>query len=72
MNRRGAQMAEAAKAFAIVANLFGAVLVFGGVGYALDWKLGSGFRYTIIGLGVGLLVGFFMFIREALKLKKRS
>ena len=62
------KMAEAAKAFAIVLNLFASIILFGGIGYALDRWQGTGYRYTLIGLGVGLVIGFVSFIRAALKL----
>jgi len=61
-------MAEAAKAFAIVTNLFAAIIVFGGIGYAIDWWQGTGYAFTLVGLAIGLVVGFVSFIRAALKL----
>lgn len=72
MKRGPNTTAEAAKAFTIVVNFFASVLGVGAAGYALDRWQGTGYRFTLIGVGVGLIIGFYTFFRAALKLSTDS
>ena len=72
MKLGGNTTAEAAKAFSIVVNFFASVLGVGAAGYALDRWQGTGYRFTLIGVGVGLIIGFYTFFRAAMKLNADS
>lgn len=65
------QMRDAARAFAIAMDFFGTVLVLTAVGYGLDWWRKTSPTFTLIGLGLGLLLGFYRFVKEALKMGKK-
>jgi F0F1-type ATP synthase assembly protein I len=44
-----------------------AVLVLGGAGYAIDrWAMGGGVAFTIAGVCLGLVVGTYRFIKDAM------
>jgi F0F1-type ATP synthase assembly protein I len=61
-------MADAAKAFGIVLEFLASVALLTGLGYGADWWQGTSPRYTLVGLILGLVVGFYRFVREGLRL----
>ena len=65
-------MADAAKAFGIVMEFLASVVLLAGLGYGADWWQGTSPRYTLIGLVLGLVVGFYRFVREGLRISRRS
>jgi F0F1-type ATP synthase assembly protein I len=40
-------------------TLIGAILLFGAIGYALDWWLQTGHKFLLGGLLLGIIVGFY-------------
>jgi len=46
-------------------TLIGAIIVLGGIGYALDLWRGSGHWFVLAGLLIGLIVGFYELAKTA-------
>lgn len=40
-------------------TLIGAIILFGGIGYAIDWWRGTSHGFLLGGLALGLIVGFY-------------
>jgi len=50
----------------------GAALVLGGLGYYIDYRAGTEPWGAVIGLTVGVVGGFYRFIRQALRANQRA
>ena len=48
-------------------TLIGAILLLGGIGYALDVWRGSGHWFLLVGLLLGIIVGFYELARAVFK-----
>lgn len=66
------ELASQAQAWAVALNIVYGTLGFGAMGFAIDHFAGTGPLWLLIMLGVGLVVGTYRFIREALALNKAS
>ena len=64
--------ADQAKAWVVALNVVYGTIGFGLMGFAADYFAGTSPRWLLIGAGVGLFVGTYRFIREALELNKSS
>ena len=65
--------ARQAKAWGIALDPVYGLIGLGAMGYAIDhFIVGSGLTWTIVLALVGLVVGFYRFIREALDLNKQQ
>ena len=69
---RKTDYANQAKAWVVALNVVYGTIGFAIMGFALDYFLGTSPRWLLIGAGVGLFVGTYRFIREALELNKSS
>ncbi len=71
-DRRG-DRARQAKAWAVALDPVYGLVGMGFIGYAIDhWAVGSGFTWTISLAILGLIVGFYRFVREAMDLNKEQ
>ena len=64
--------ARQAKAWSIALDPIYGMIGMGAIGYLIDYFAKSGYRWTIILALVGLVVGFYRFIREAMDLNKEQ
>lgn len=48
-------------------SLIGAILLLGGIGYTLDWWLKKGHLFLLIGIGLGIVVGFYELVKVVFK-----
>ena len=64
--------ANQAKAWAIALNIVYGTLGFGAMGFAIDYFAGTSPLWLLILMGLGLVVGTYRFIREALELNKAA
>jgi F0F1-type ATP synthase assembly protein I len=71
-NDKSSPLADTARAFALVMEFFATVLVLTGAGYLADRWQGTSPLYTLIGLGGGLVMAFYRFVRDGLRLSKRT
>ncbi len=64
--------ARQAKAWSIALDPVYGMLGMGLLGFGIDYLAGTAYRWTLILAIVGLVVGFYRFIREALALNKEQ
>jgi F0F1-type ATP synthase assembly protein I len=64
--------ARQAKAWSIALDPVYGLIGFGAIGYGIDYLAKTGYRWTIILALIGLVVGFYRFIREAMDLNKEQ
>ncbi len=64
--------ARQAKAWSIALDPVYGMLGMGAIGYGIDYLANTGYRWTIILALVGLVVGFYRFIKEALDLNNEQ
>ena len=48
-------------------TLIGAIMLLGGIGYAVDWWRGTSPWFLLAGLALGLIVGFYELARAVFK-----
>ena len=48
-------------------TLIGAIMLLGGIGYAVDWWRGTSPWFLLSGLALGLIVGFYELARAVFK-----
>jgi F0F1-type ATP synthase assembly protein I len=58
-------MAQAGPAAAASYTLVGAILLLGGIGYAVDQWQGTSPWFVMAGLGLGIVVGFYELVKVA-------
>ena len=58
---------RAGPAAAVSYTLVGAILLFGGIGYAIDASRGTSHAFAISGLVLGIVVGFYELARSLWK-----
>ncbi|MFT5422650.1 MAG: F0F1-type ATP synthase assembly protein I [Phycisphaerales bacterium] len=63
-------LADQAKAWVIALNVVYGMLGFGAMGFAIDYFAGTKPKWMLILGGIGLFVGLYRFIREALAMNK--
>jgi F0F1-type ATP synthase assembly protein I len=56
---------QAGPAMAASYTLVGAIIVLGGLGYAVDWWRGTAPWFLVTGLVVGVVIGFYELIKTA-------
>ncbi len=71
-NQQHADRVRQAKAWGIALDPVYGLIGMGLIGYIIDSLAGTGYRWTIILAIVGLIVGFYRFIREASSLNREQ
>lgn len=69
---RNSDRARQAKAWSIALDPVYGLLGMGLIGFGIDYLAGTGMRWTIILGIVGLIVGFYRFVREASSLNREQ
>lgn len=70
-NKRSAAVRDIGKAFGLAINFIASVIVLTVIGWLVDRWQNTAPTFLLVGLGVGLVVGFWQFVREAIKMGGR-